>query len=259
MKVCWHVDDQKVSHVDPKENTRFGDWLSETYGMTVVARQGAVHDYLEMMFDFSVKGKVMINMIKYIKIIIANIPDSEGQILGKAAARRTSKGISSCLCPTPFFDIQPATTFLTTQVRCPDEDDWGKVKRLLEYLKGTLNMPLVLLLDLLTLSRWWVDVVYEVYDDCRGHTGAGMSLGQGMALSYSWKQKINTKSSTKVELVGVDDSLGYILWACYFMQEQGFDMEALLLYQDNMSAMLLETNDRASSSKRTKQIKVNIF
>jgi hypothetical protein len=77
-----------------------------------------------------------------------------------------------------------------------------------------------------------------------------------MALSYSWKQKINTKSSTEAELVGVDDSLGYILWACYFMQEQGFDMEVSLLYQDNMSAMLLETNGRASSLKHTKHIKV---
>jgi hypothetical protein len=37
-----------------------------------------------------------------------------------------------------------------------------------------------------------------------------------MALSYSRKQKINTKSSTKAKLVGVDDSLGYFLWACYF-------------------------------------------
>ncbi len=30
MTVCWHVDNLKVSHVDPKENTRFGDWLIET-------------------------------------------------------------------------------------------------------------------------------------------------------------------------------------------------------------------------------------
>jgi hypothetical protein len=43
------------------------------------------------------------------------------------------------------------------------------------------------------------------------------------------------------------------------MQEQGFDMEALLLYQDNMSAMLLKTNGRASSSKCTKHIKVKYF
>ena len=44
-----------------------------------------------------------------------------------------------------------------------------------------------------------------------------------MAMSYSWKQKINTKSSTEAEIVGVDDSLAYILWARYFLQEQGYD------------------------------------
>jgi len=35
------------------------------------------------------------------------------------------------------------------------------------------------------------------------------------------------------------------------MIEQGYDMDPSLLYQDNMSAILLETNGRASSSKRT--------
>jgi hypothetical protein len=86
-----------------------------------------------------------------------------------------------------------------------------------------------------------------------------MRFGQGMALSYSWKHKINMKSSTEAELVGVDDSLGFILWACYFMIEQDYNMDPSLLYQDNMSAILLETNGRASSSKRTKHIKVKYF
>ena len=40
------------------------------------------------------------------------------------------------------------------------------------------------------------------------------------------------------------------------MKEQGYKMVALLLYQDNISAILLETNGRASSSKCTKHIKV---
>jgi hypothetical protein len=43
------------------------------------------------------------------------------------------------------------------------------------------------------------------------------------------------------------------------MIEQGYDMGPSLLYQDNMSAILLETNGRASSSKRTKHIKVKYF
>ena len=132
---------------------------------------------------------------------------------------------------------------------------------MLSYLKGTLHMPLTLILsaDSLTLSRWWVDAAYAVHDNWRGHTGAGMSFGQGKALSYSWKHKINTKSSTEAELVGVDDMLGYILWARYFMVEQGYDMKPSLLYQDNMSAILLKTNGRASSSKHTKQIKVKYY
>ena len=83
-----------------------------------------------------------------------------------------------------------------------------------------------------------------------------MSFGQGIALSYSWKQKINMKSSTEAELVGVEDSLGSTRWACYFMQENGVDMDPLLLYQDNRSAILLKTNGRTSSSKQTKHIKV---
>jgi hypothetical protein len=64
-----------VSHVDPRENKRFRDWLSETYGVMVVAHQGAVHDYLGMIFDFSTKRKVMTNMVEYIKNIITDFPE----------------------------------------------------------------------------------------------------------------------------------------------------------------------------------------
>ncbi len=116
-------------------------------------------------------------------------------------------------------DIQPTTAFLTTRVRLPYKDNWGKVKRVISYLKGTLHMLLILLADLLTLSQWWVDAVYAVHDNCWGHTGVGMSFGQGMALSYSWKQKIKTMSLTEAKLVGVNNLLGYILWVHYFMQK----------------------------------------
>jgi hypothetical protein len=40
MTVCWHVDDLKLSHIDPKVNTEFGDWLSATYGVSVVSHRG---------------------------------------------------------------------------------------------------------------------------------------------------------------------------------------------------------------------------
>jgi hypothetical protein len=141
------------------------------------------------------------------------LPEEQAMVFHRATAQLLF------LSARARWDIQPATAFLTMQVRFPDEHNWGKVKRVLSYLKGTLHMPLILSADLLMLSRWWVDTAYTVHNDYRGHTGAGMSFGQGMALRYSWKQKNHKKSSTEAKLVGVDDSLGYILWAHYFMQE----------------------------------------
>ena len=35
MTVCWHVDDLKVSHVDPLEVMKFGQWLNAIFGVTV--------------------------------------------------------------------------------------------------------------------------------------------------------------------------------------------------------------------------------
>ncbi len=163
------------------------------------------------------------------------------------------------LSTRPRHNNQLTTAFLTMRVRCPDEDNWGKVERLLGYLKDNLNMPLILSTNLLTLLQWWVDVAYAIHNNWQGPTGAGMSFGQGMVMSYSWKQKINTKSSMEVEIAGIDDPLGCILWVHYFMLEQGYDMDVWLLYQDNMSTILLKTNEKMSSSKCTKHIKVKYF
>lgn len=66
--------------------------------------------------------------------------------------------------------------------------------------------------------------------------------GKGMVLSSSNKQKINGRRSTKSELIGVDDALPRILWTKYFLEEQGYEVEPSVVYQDNKRAMLLEIN-----------------
>jgi hypothetical protein len=80
MTVCWHVDDLKVSHMEPEEVTKFGNWLSKTYGVSVATHQGKIHDYLGMILDFSKERKVMVNMIEYIKTIIGNFPKKKLQL-----------------------------------------------------------------------------------------------------------------------------------------------------------------------------------
>ena len=89
----------------------------------------------------------------------------------------------------------------------PDEDDWGKLTRVLKYLYGTRHMKLCLMVDSLHTLTWWVEVSYTVHYDSRSHTGMVMSMGPGPAMSGSWRQKLNTGSSTEAELVGIDDAL----------------------------------------------------
>ena len=62
-----------------------------------------------------------------------------------------------------------------------------------------------------------------------------MSWGWGVLLSKSQKQKLNTKSSTEGEIVGVSDYLPNVIWARMFLDEQGFKVEENILYQDNQS------------------------
>eukprot|EP00957_Ditylum_brightwellii_P027214 2057329-Ditylum_brightwellii.AAC.1 len=61
------------------------------------------------------------------------------------------------------------------------------------------------------------------------------------------KQRLNTKSSTETELIGVDDAMPHVLWTRYFLEAQGYNEKSSTVYQDNLSAMLLEKNGKWSS------------
>ena len=112
----------------------------------------------------------------------------------------------------------------------PNEDDWGKLKRVIKYLNGTRNLKLKLLANNLEIIRWFKDASYAIHDDCKGHTVSMMTMGSGAITSFLRKQKINGKSSTKAELIGVDDALLQILWMRYLMENQGYKIEDNILY-----------------------------
>ena len=103
-------------------------------------------------------------------------------------------------------------------------------------------MKLNLAVDNLTTLRWWVDASYGVHWDSKGHTGMMMSMGKGAPMSGSWKQKLNARSSTEAELIGIDDAIPNIMVAYYFIRAQGYDVTHNILYQDNKSTILLVTN-----------------
>ena len=51
---------------------------------------------------------------------------------------------------------------------------------------------------------WHCDVAFVSHNDLRSHTGSTFLMGDGAITSLSRKQGINTRSSTKVEVVATD-------------------------------------------------------
>ncbi len=88
-----------------------------------------------------------------------------------------------------------AVAFLTTRVKSPDKDDWGKLKHVLKYLNRTKYLKLKLSMDNLGHLKWCVDGSHNVHWDCRGHSGAMFPLGKGAMNSNSRKKRLNTRSS----------------------------------------------------------------
>jgi hypothetical protein len=155
-------------------------------------------------------------------------------------------------------DIMTAISFLTTRVCNPTVDDRNKLKRVIRYLRDTKRLHLMLEADKIRMFKWMVDASFAVHPNMCSHTGCAASAGKGSFLSVSSKQKINTKSSTEAELVGVDDMMGRILWTKLFMEGQGYET-AHDVGQDNLRSILLEENGQKSSSKRTRHLNIRYF
>ncbi len=129
----------------------------------------------------------------------------------------------------------------------------------MEYLGGDRDRPLILGTDNEGMLMWYVDASFAVHLNMRRYTSGGMTMGRGYPISVSPKQKLNTKSSTESELVGIDDMMPIILWTCYFLLSQGYGVIENLLLQDNKSSILLERKGKASSGKRTRHINICSF
>jgi hypothetical protein len=261
-------------------NDLFVEWLDRMYGQfgEVKVVRGKVHDYLGMTFDFSVGGKVKLHMKDYVKDMVDSFPtkitgtkprfgpddlfsEGNGAKLDKARAEEfhttVAKGLFLCKRARP--DIQPSIAVLCTRVKEPNENDWRKLIHLLEFLNCTRDEELTLGADDLRVIKWYVDASFAVHPDFKSHTGGVMTFGHGAVQSISRKQKLNTKSSTTAELVAADDVSTMILWTKLFLEEQGYQVEKNILYQDNKSAILLEQNGKRSSGKRTRALNIRYF
>jgi Reverse transcriptase (RNA-dependent DNA polymerase) len=279
--VMWHVDNLKISHVDRKVvEAVLGLWGKE-FGKEapLTVCQEKAHDYLGIRIDYSVPGKVKFTMFDYLNGMLETLPKDMSGVAASPAANHlfevdpkataidkdkaklfhhyTAKLLFLCKRARP--DIQTAVAFLTTRVKGPDIDYYNKLRWVMQYLRATKDMPLMLEADHMHELKWWVDASYEVHPDMKGHTGGLLSLGKGAVYGTSKGHKMVTRSSTEAELVSLYDVLPQILWTRNFLDAQGYGVLDSVVHQDNKSTILLAENGRMLSSKRTRHLNIRYF
>jgi hypothetical protein len=281
--VTWHVDDLKSSHVDPKVNDQFLEWLQSKYASDQIGEVKAVrghrHDYLAMVLDYSRPGVLQVDMTKYVKSMIEDFPlklegigtfpwtaklftvDTKSKRLDdeRASVFHTFVMKGMFLSKRARQDIQPGIAFLATRTSEPNEGDWAKLIKILVFLKATQDEVTAMKADDTQSIKWYVDAAFAVHKDFKSHTGATMTLGEGTMCSVSTKQKVMSRSSTEAELVGVDDVISKILWSKLFIEAQGYQVKVTVIYRDNTSSMKLEENGKSSSGKRTRHFNIKYF
>ena len=131
------------------------------------------------------------------------------------------------------------------------------MKRVLKYLNSMQYLKLILSTDAMNFAiHRYIDGSRQIHKDCRGQMGSLVTFGAGAVASSLNKQRCNTKSSTKTEIIALHDKLSDVIWMRYFIECQGYSINKCVIIQNNMSALSLENNGRVSSSKHTKHIKV---
>ncbi len=235
--ICFHVDDCKISHESSKVIDDTIDWLRAEYESifeddsgAMKVHRGKVHKYLGMLLDFSHKGQCRVSMYDYVDSILEAFDSAirrydDGYLkVGKRCSKSSAaldnlfvvnkdcKKLSDEVAAAFYTivakalyvtkqarpDTSLAIAFLTTRVKAHDTDDWEKLCHLMEYLQGDHDRPLILSGDNDGVLMWYVDASFAVHSNMWGHTGGCLTMGRGFPISVSTKQKLDTKSSTRV-------------------------------------------------------------
>jgi len=232
-----------------------------------------------MILDYTEDSKLKLDMIYYIEDMIKEFPY---EIKGRLKApwndklfkvnKKTEKfddkrkGIfhtfvmkAMFLCKRARQDIEPGICFLSSRTSKPNESDWQKLTKILEFLKGTKDDVLTLEADDWNVLYWFIDAAFAVHHDMKSHSGLVFTMGKGAIISSSRKQKTNSRSSTEAELNAADNMLSKIIRVKRFVEKQGFEVKVNALFQHNTSTMKLQKNGKLSSGKRTRHFDIKLF
>ncbi|XP_061485669.1 uncharacterized protein LOC133386061 [Rhineura floridana] len=173
-------------------------------------------------------------------------PDLYRQIIGKL----------QYLAKVTRPDIANAVSILCRKVDKPTEKDWRGVKRVVRYLKGTVNYGLALSAVATGNLACYVDADHAGDKNNRKSTAGVLIMFHGYTIDwFSRKQTLVATSSTEAEYISLSMACHKLNWYELLMEEAQIKIQKpIRVYEDNQSCIRLAESE--ANNRRTKHVSV---
>lgn len=154
--------------------------------------------------------------------------------------------------PDIEYAINRASQFLTNY----SQMHWQTVKRILRYLKGTIDYGIIYGNDMNDCTLYgYTDADYAGCIDTRKSTSGFVFMLNGGAITWlSQKQRVVAFSTTETEYIALALGTKDAIWLQQIISELGLKCDTVPMYVDNQSAIKLTYN--LEYHKKTKHIDI---
>jgi len=143
----------------------------------------------------------------------------------------------------------------------PTEQHWMEVKRILRYLRGSLNFGLNMQPNF-SVSHYSIHAYCDADwasdpDDRRSSSSAAIFIGPNLVSWWSKKQSVVARSSTKAEYRSLALATAEVSWIQSLLVELKVPHAPPVIFCDNLSTASLAHNPVSHS--RTQHIELDLF
>jgi hypothetical protein len=277
LTAAFHVDDLLITCVDQRAVDWFVDSLKSKYESITVHQDSVLH-YLGLTIDLTVPGKALLSQFGLLDTLLTHyevdrskhaatpaLPDILFDSPACDMLNKDGRDSFHSIVATLLYvakrtrpDLLYAVNVLSSKVLTPTQHDRQQLCRLLSYIAGTLDMPLILTPIGAAILAQSIDAAFAVHLDLKSHSASVLRYLQCLFQAKSNKQKNIAKSSTEGEIYSVSDNLPEGLWALQYLHSQGDKVPFLIVEQDNQSAIALFQRGY-STSEKTRHLNIRHF